>query len=280
MVPSEAAIWTSLLTTNETTWTGVNPMPEKPKRTTRDQLCSAAKVLKHLDCSEPSKRRRLIGECGDLAPYVGAVLAALVRGLNDPDELVRLTAFKGLLRAFPSAEEALTKLLSPVESEDPRVRLAAIGQVIIILPQVLAASSGMTPYGSSAAFDQPVPVMEDLMEYAGRWVAWTRDRQRVLAVADSFADVMKHAIRSGESDPYVKKVSGVSPDGARKPFVILEDESSNIVDDVSKVVPDSEAWLDSPNSSLGGQRPRDLIGTEMEREVRYLLRGIKDGITT
>jgi hypothetical protein len=91
--------------------------------------------------------------------------------------------------------------------------------------------------------------------------------------------VMNEAIRPGESDPYVKKVPGVSP-GARKPFVILQDESSNIVDDVSKVVPDSEAWLDSPNSSLGGERPRDLIGTEMEREVRYLLRGIKDGIPT
>jgi hypothetical protein len=122
--------------------------------------------------------------------------------------------------------------------------------------------------------------MEDVMEYAGRWVAWTRDRQRVLAVADSFADVMNQAIRSGESDPYVKKALGVSPNGARKPFVILEDESSNIVDEVNKVVADSEAWLDSPNSSLGGERPRDLIGTEMERDVRYLLRGIKDGITT
>ena len=186
----------------------------------------------------------------------------------------------GLPLAFPDAEEILIELLSPVESEDPKVRLAAISQVIIILPQVLAALSGMMPDGSSAAFNQPVPVMEDLMEYAGRWVAWTRDRQRVLAVADSFADVMNQAIRSGESDPYVKKIPGVSPEGARKPFVILEDESSNIVDDVSKVVPDPEAWLDSPNSSLGGERPRDLIGTEMEREVRYLLRGIKDGITT
>ena len=118
------------------------------------------------------------------------------------------------------------------------------------------------------------------MEYAGRWVAWTRDRQRILAVADSFTDVLNQAIRSGESDPYVRKVPGVSPEAARKSSVILEDESPNIVDDVSKVVPDAALWLDSPNSSLGGERPCDLIGTEMEREVRDLLRGIKDGITT
>jgi hypothetical protein len=222
----------------------------------------------------------VIEECGQFAPYVGAVLAALLRGLNDPDEVVRLKAFQGLPRAFPGAEEMLIKLLSPVESEDPKVRLAAISRVIIILPQVLAALSGMTPHRSSAALSQPAPVTEDLMEYAGRWVAWTRDRQRILAVADSFADVMNQAIRSGEPDPYVKKVPGVSPEVSHKPFVILEDESSNILDDVRKVVPDAEVWLDSPNSSLGGERPRDLIGTEMEREVRYLLRGIRDGITT
>jgi hypothetical protein len=255
-------------------------MPEKPKSTTQDHLRAMAQVVEDLNSLEPSKRQRVIDECGGLAPFVGAVLVALLRGLNDPDEVVRLKAFQGLPRVFPGAAEMLTNLLSPVESEDPKVRLAAITQVIIILPQVLAAFSGMTPDGSSAAVNQPVPVTEDLMQYAGRWVAWTRDRRRILAVANSFADVVKQANRSGESDPYVKKVPGVSPEGIRKPFVILDDESTNIVEDVGKLIPDAEEWLDSPNSLLGGERPRDLIGTEMEPEVRYLLRGIRDGITT
>jgi hypothetical protein len=255
-------------------------MPEKPKSTTRDRLRSRVKVLKDRDNSVPSKREPTIDECWDLAPNVGAVLAALLRGLNDPDGQVRRKASSGLLRAFPGDEERLTELLRPVESKDPRVRLAAIGQVIITLPQVLAALSGMTADGPSASLNQPIPVTENLMEYAGRWVAWTRDRQRVLAVADSFTDVMDQAIRSGESEPYVKKLPGVSPESARKPFVLLEDESSNIVDDVRKEIPNSEAWLDSPNCWFGGEKPRDLIGTEMEREVRDLLRGIRDGITT
>jgi Protein of unknown function (DUF2384) len=255
-------------------------MPEKPKSTTRDRLRSGAKALKDRDNSGPSKRARAIDECWDLAPHVGAVLAALLRGLNDPDGQVRRKAFNGLLRAFPGDEERLTELLRPVESKDPNVRLAAISRVIIILPQVLAALSGMTAEGSSAASRQPIPVTETLMEYAGRWVAWTRDRQRVLAVADSFTDVMNQAIRSGESEPYVKKVRGVSPESIRKPFVLLEDESPNIIDDVRKVIPNSEAWLDSPNCWFGGEKPRDLIGTEMEWEVRDLLRGIRDGITT
>jgi len=78
----------------------------------------------------------------------------------------------------------------------------------------------------------------------------------------------------------VKKAPGVSPKAARKPFAILEVESPNILDDVRKVFPDSKAWLDAPNDSLGGEKPRDLIGTEREWEVRQLLRGIEDGITT
>ena len=95
-------------------------MSEKPKSTTRDHLRPTAQVLKDLDSSEPSKRERAIEECWDLAPYVGAVLAALLRGLNDPDEVVRLKAFKGLPRAFPSAEEILIKLLSPARERGPK----------------------------------------------------------------------------------------------------------------------------------------------------------------
>src|SRR5205085_5607469 len=102
----------------------------------------------------------------------------------------------------------------------------------------------------------------------------------ILAVADSFADAMTRALAAGELDPYVKKAPGVSLAASRRPFAILEDESPNIIDDVRKVFPDPEAWLDAPNDSLGGEKPRDLISTEREREVRYLIRGIEDGITT
>jgi HEAT repeat protein len=257
-------------------------MTEKPKRLSRDRLRTVEQIRNDLDSPEPSRRERAIGECGDFASHAGAILVALVRGLNDPDYGIRALAIKGLFRAFPVLEDEATisRLLSEIESNEPEVRLAAIDKLLIILPQVLAALSGRKPGERAPTSKQPNSVREDLMEYAGRWVAWTRDRQRVLAVANSFADVMEQAIASGESDPYVKKVPGVSLEAAHKPFAILEDESSNILDDVRKVFPDPDAWLDAPNSFLGGERPRDLISTEREREVRYLLRGIKDGITT
>ena len=126
----------------------------------------------------------------------------------------------------------------------------------------------------------PVSVMEDddMRKHAGQWVAWTRDRRQVLAVADSFADVMKEAAAAGERDPYVKKVPGLSPKA--KPFARLDDESDDILEDIRKVICNPDAWLDAPNDSLGGEKPRELISTGRGQEVRYLLRGIEDGITT
>ena len=82
---------------NEGSLTGVDPMPEK-KRRTRSPSRRVTRVLEDLCSSEPSKRKRAIEGCADMAPQVGAVLAALLRGLNDPDDLVRLEASHGLLR--------------------------------------------------------------------------------------------------------------------------------------------------------------------------------------
>jgi hypothetical protein len=256
------------------------PMTEKRKRSARDPLHLGTQILTDPASPEPSRREWTIDECWDLAPHVGAILATLLRGLNDDDEFVRLQAGKGILRAFPQAEILLSRQMSHIESTEPKVRLAAIERIFTILTKDLAALSGMKPDESSTTGKQLDPVMEDLMQHSGRWVAWSRDRQRILAVANSFADAMRQALTAGEHDPYVKKIPGVSPASRRMPFAILEDESPNIIDDIRKVFPDSEAWLNTPNNSLGGEKPRDLISTDREREVRYLLRGIEDGITT
>lgn len=251
-------------------------MTEKRRRPSRDHLRPVAQIFTDLDSPEPSRRQRAISECWNLAPHVGAILAALLRGLNDDDELVRLQAAKGLLRAFPSARTMLSRLVNNIESNEPKVRLAAIERIITILPNVLAALAGVRPDDSSTPGKQPEPVREDLMEHAGRWVAWTRDRQRILAVADSFADAMAQALVAGEHDPYVKKAPGIALEAGRKPFALLDGESPNIIDDIRKLFPDPQAWLDAPNDSLGGAKPRDLISTDREREVRYLLRGLEE----
>ncbi len=71
------------------------------KQTPRNCPGPVAEILADLDSPEPSRRARVIDECWDFVPHVGAILAALLRGLNDDDEFVRLQAFKGLLHAFP-----------------------------------------------------------------------------------------------------------------------------------------------------------------------------------
>lgn len=49
---------------------------------------------------------------------------------------------------------------------------------------------------------------------------------------------------------------------------------------ISAVVDRPDQWLDTPNDQLGGEKPRDLIGTERERLVRELARALKIGMPT
>jgi hypothetical protein len=116
--------------------------------------------------------------------------------------------------------------------------------------------------------------------HSGQWVAWDADRKQLLAVADTYAEIMRRVADAGAVDPVVEKAPGFHPEVAARPFTLLEDESTVILDDVRKTIPDPEQWLDTPNTRLWCQKPRDLIGTPQERYVRYLLRGIRSGITS
>jgi hypothetical protein len=46
---------------------------------------------------------------------------------------------------------------------------------------------------------------------------------------------------------------------------------------IREVVPDPDTWKGTPNPSLGGYRPADLIGTPQEPILRNLLRAAKHG---
>jgi hypothetical protein len=59
---------------------------------------------------------------------------------------------------------------------------------------------------------------------------------------------------------------------------ILPGEEEDILEEIESVVPDSKRWVNSPNELFGGRKPRDLIGTEEEEELRNVLRAIKNGI--
>lgn len=113
----------------------------------------------------------------------------------------------------------------------------------------------------------------------GHWVAWDRERKKVLAVGDDFWEVLQKALATGEEEPHVEKTPGIHPAVAERPFTLQEGESPDIIEDVKKAFPGyADEWLDTPNPLVGGARPRDVIGTEQEKELRYYLRGIRDGI--
>jgi Protein of unknown function (DUF2384) len=61
---------------------------------------------------------------------------------------------------------------------------------------------------------------------------------------------------------------------------LLPGEDPDIRKDVTALVADPSKWLDTPNSQLGGNKPKDLIGTDREQLLRDLLRAIKYGMPT
>jgi hypothetical protein len=51
----------------------------------------------------------------------------------------------------------------------------------------------------------------------------------------------------------------------------------SIEDLVRELIDEPDRWLDTKNDQLGGERPRDLVGTPKEPVLRNLLEAIKYG---
>jgi hypothetical protein len=56
------------------------------------------------------------------------------------------------------------------------------------------------------------------------------------------------------------------------------DPDTNLLDLIREIVADPQVWMDTPNDQLGGQRPRDLIGTDQEERLWDLARAVKFGM--
>jgi hypothetical protein len=112
------------------------------------------------------------------------------------------------------------------------------------------------------------------------WIAWDEEQEHVLASADTYPEVMGRVAALGLTDPVVEKAPGLHPAVAARQFTLFPDESPDILDDVRRTIPDPDQWLDTPNTRMWCKKPRDLIGTSEERQLRYMLRGIRSGITS
>ena len=53
---------------------------------------------------------------------------------------------------------------------------------------------------------------------------------------------------------------------------LLPEENSDIGQEIAAIIKEPSQWLDMPNDQLGGDKPKDLIGTAREQFIRDLLR--------
>lgn len=61
----------------------------------------------------------------------------------------------------------------------------------------------------------------------------------------------------------------------------LEHEQDPLLSEIADIVRDADAWLDTPNSRLGGQPPRALLSSSKGRSVLHgLVQAVKYGMVT
>ncbi len=121
-----------------------------------------------------------------------------------------------------------------------------------------------------------------LAENPGRYVAWNFKKTTIYAIAETYVEIMQivEDLKLSEDDIWVDTAPGIRPDVSARPFTLFSDESPDVLDDIMKIVPNPESWLDTPNEKLWDMKPRDLIGTANEVQLRYMLRAYKSGIFT
>ena len=62
----------------------------------------------------------------------------------------------------------------------------------------------------------------------------------------------------------------------------LDRQKRRLVKDLGQIFTDKDvaAWLDTPNSRLGGRKPNDLLGTQEQQHLFDLIEAVKLGLPT
>ena len=81
-----------------------------------------------------------------------------------------------------------------------------------------------------------------------------------------------------ETEPWTREIMSMVQRARIRSF---GDDEDLVLAEVAEVVLYPDAWLDTPNDRLGGQAPRDLLSSDVGREVLLaLVQAIKHGMMT
>ena len=226
-------------------------------------------------------REEAILRLRDLGPDALPALPVIARAIGDTDELVVTKALEIFDRLCPTIARRLPELWSRLSQCDDKIRLAAVAELVRILPTLGPAQT--TAHAHQAVKEDTVQQARKPSlpaEVSGKWIAWDENQEAVVAAADTYPELMQLIAEIGLAEPIIERAPGVHPALQEMPVELLEGESADILKDVRETIPGADEWLDTPNTRLWCKKPRDLIGTPQERHLRYLLRGLWSGITS
>lgn len=194
-------------------------------------------------------------------------------------------AVRELLDPAVQRKEALvTKRKRPAQEGQEKQEIQRGGvesakQEKSIAPSSLSETESSVFEGSVGAprRESSDPVTAAMAANPGCWIVWDEAARIVFAISDEYDATILGALKS--SDPNI--MVDVAP-GARREeqLQLLDWESPDVVSDVKLLWGSTaDAFLDAPNPRFDWRRPRDLVGTNDERLLRWLLRAVKDGIT-
>ncbi len=252
-----------------------------------ESLASQREVITALESELASgsswEREKAICQLLDLGRAALPALPAIVRAIADANEIVATKALAIIERLYPTVPEQFTGLWLRLHSLEDKDRLAASEELGNLLPTLV-------PGRANAGSDETESVEEDAVpepfemslppEYHGKWIAWDEKQEQVVAADDTYLGLLHRVEQMGLVDPQIERAPVVDSALAEAPLALLEGESPDILEDLRQTIPDTDEWLDTPNTRLWFKKPRELLGTPQERQLRDLLRGIWSGVTS
>ena len=98
------------------------------------------------------------------------------------------------------------------------------------------------------------------------------EKRHLVSANSGQGGIQPQSATEGDSMPKQSHIPG---------FELFDDENPDVLEDLREIIGEElDEWLDTPHLKFGDKKPRELVGTPQEKEIRILIRQIRDGIPT